>query len=89
MRLFLPLGDRPLNSATELVNAARMLAPDQRLWLIDQIWDSLPPEEWPSLPAEEIAEVQRRSAAYDAGQETAAIWEEVRTRLSLRKQADE
>jgi putative addiction module component (TIGR02574 family) len=69
-----------LNTASELVDAARLLAPEQRLWLIDQIWNSLPPEQWPTLSAEEIAEVQRRSVAYDAGQEKASSWEDVRAR---------
>ncbi len=70
-----------MNTATELVDAAKMLAPEQRLWLIDQIWNSLPPEQWPNLPAQEIAEVQRRSAAYDAGQESTTSWQEARERL--------
>ena len=78
-----------MTSATDLIDAARMLAPEQRLWLIDQIWNSLSPDEWPVLSETEMAEVQRRSAAYDAGQETASSWEDVRARLTLGKKADD
>lgn len=81
-------GESPLNTAMDIVDAARQLAPAERLWLIDQIWNSLPPEQWPSLPIEEINEIQRRSAAFDAGQEAASSWEEVRSRLPGRKKSD-
>lgn len=77
-----------MNNAMEIVDAALQLAPAERLWLIDQLWNTLPPDQWPPLPVEEVKEIQRRSAAFDAGQETASSWEDVRTRLGFRKQSD-
>ena len=77
-----------MNTAIDIVDAARQLPPAERLWLIDQLWNTLPPEQWPALPAEEITEVQRRSEAFNAGQEAASSWEEVRSRLPGRKKSD-
>jgi putative addiction module component (TIGR02574 family) len=77
-----------VNTGMDIVDAARQLAPHERLWLIDQLWNTLPPEQWPTLPLEEIKEVQRRSAAFDAGEESASSWEEVRSRLPGRTKSD-
>jgi putative addiction module component (TIGR02574 family) len=81
-------GESNLDTANELAVAALALAPEQKLWLIDQIWNTLPPEQWPPLPDAEVSEIQRRSAAYDAGQELASDWETVRARLPLRKSSN-
>jgi putative addiction module component (TIGR02574 family) len=88
--LFQPLDNKTsceeiMDTPVQLVDAARLLEPSQRLWLIDQIWNTLPPEQWPPLPASEVSEIQRRSAEFDVGQESAADWEAVRARLPLRK----
>jgi putative addiction module component (TIGR02574 family) len=64
----------------DVCNAALALSPDERLRLIDTLWDSCPPSDWPPPSAEWIAESQRRSAAYDAGETSAASWPEAQAR---------
>ena len=69
----------------EILIAARQLPSPERMKLIDTLWETVPPEEWP-LPSEAwIAEAQRRSAEFDAGRLTGSSWPEVRERA--RKQA--
>lgn len=58
------------------------LSPQQRLELIDLIWDSIP-EEIPYAPPDwHLRELERRIAAADADPAAAEPWEAVRTRLS-------
>jgi putative addiction module component (TIGR02574 family) len=78
-----------MSTVNDLANVARSLEPKERLWLIEQIWDSLPPDQWPAPSDGELAEVKRRSSEYDAGRTAAAPWEEVRDRLSRRISSDE
>ena len=63
----------------ELLSAAKTLDPSDRMRLANSIWDDVPLADWPLPDAEWIAEAQRRSAAYDAGEMSAATWAEVRT----------
>jgi putative addiction module component (TIGR02574 family) len=64
----------------DVFDAAQALPPTDRLRLIDALCDNFPPSEWPPPSDEWIAESQRRSAAYDAGEMSASPWPEVRTR---------
>jgi len=67
-----------MNAYDDVFVAAQGLPPSDRIRLIHALWDAVPPDEWP-LPSEEwIAEVQRRSAEYDAGRIEASPWPEVR-----------
>jgi len=65
------------NVETLLADAARLPVPD-RLQLIDAIWDTLPAESLPPLSDEWVAEIQRRSAEYDAGSAETVPWEQVK-----------
>jgi len=67
-------------SYQEILAAAQALSADDRFRLVDELWEKTPPVDWPVPSAEWLAEVQRRSAAYEAGQMTAATWEDVRVR---------
>jgi putative addiction module component (TIGR02574 family) len=58
------------------------LNPQQRLELIDLIWDSLPDEVPVSPPDRHLRELERRIAAADANPGAAEPWEEVLARLS-------
>jgi putative addiction module component (TIGR02574 family) len=58
------------------------LSPQQRLELLDLIWDSLPEDIPFSPPDWHLRELERRVAAADADPDAAEPWEEVRTRLS-------
>ncbi len=62
----------------DVLEAARTLSVDDQIRLIDRLQESFPPsDEW-------LAEVQRRSAEYDAGKVTASPWSEVRERVRRR-----
>jgi putative addiction module component (TIGR02574 family) len=64
----------------DIFGAAQNLPASDRVRLIDALWESMEPGEWPSPSDEWIAEVQRRSGEYDAGNMPASPWPEVRQR---------
>jgi putative addiction module component (TIGR02574 family) len=80
------VGRRKIRMATldELLNAAQTLTTGDRLRLMDALWESIPPEEWPVPSQEWVAEAQRRSAAYEAGETSASGWPTVRARARRR-----
>jgi len=61
-----------------LLADAKSLPVADRIQLIDAIWDTLPPDSLPPLSDEWVAEIQRRSAEYDAGTAETVSWEEVK-----------
>ena len=69
-----------MSTFDDILGAAQGLPATDRIRLIHELWDTVPPEEWPLPSSEWIEEVQRRSAEYDAGRLTAAPWPEVRAR---------
>jgi putative addiction module component (TIGR02574 family) len=56
-----------------LADAAQLPVAD-RLELIDALWDTLPDEALPPLSEEWVAELQRRSAALNAGTAKTIPW---------------
>lgn len=58
------------------------LSPQQRLELIDLIWDSLPDDAPWTPPDWHLRELERRIAAADADPGAAEPWEDVLARLS-------
>jgi putative addiction module component (TIGR02574 family) len=62
------------------------LSVEQRLQLVDDIWDSLDEKLplGPMTPAQET-ELQRRIAAHEANPTAGASWEDVKARLAARK----
>ena len=69
-----------MTTMQEILDAAQALAPAERAQLIHALWDTVSPEDWAPPRGDWIAEAQRRSEAYDAGQMTASPWSEVRQR---------
>jgi len=69
-----------MSSLHDILTAAQALPSAERVQLIHALWDALSPEEWTPPDEAWVAEAQRRSAALDAGQLTAAPWPEVRAR---------
>jgi putative addiction module component (TIGR02574 family) len=63
---------------TLLANAAQ-LPVDARIRLIDALWDTLPDDVESPLSDEWLAEIERRSAEYDAGMVHPIPWEQIRT----------
>jgi putative addiction module component (TIGR02574 family) len=57
------------------------MSPEDRLRLIEEIWDSLSPSDLPAIPESHRQELDRRLAAADANPAAASAWEDVRTRL--------
>jgi putative addiction module component (TIGR02574 family) len=49
-----------------------------RIQLISEIWDTLPEDSLPPLSDEWLAEIQRRSAEYDANSAQVLSWEQVK-----------
>jgi putative addiction module component (TIGR02574 family) len=72
-------------SFDELLSAANGLPAAERMRLSDLLRESVPPDEWPPLSDEWLAEIDRRSCEYDAGRMPTASWSEVRQRT--RRQA--
>ena len=60
-----------------LADAARLPVED-RLRLLDGIWDTLPNDALPPLSEEWTAEIQRRSAEYDAGKVQTVSWDVIK-----------
>jgi putative addiction module component (TIGR02574 family) len=69
-----------MSTLNDILDAARTLSVSERMQLIDTLWEEIPPSEWPKPSDEWIAEAQRRSQEYDAGQMAASPWSEVRER---------
>ena len=67
-----------------LLADASQLPVDARIQLIEALWDTLPEDSYPPLSEEWLAEIQRRSAEYDAGQVRAIPWDEVKADLFRR-----
>jgi putative addiction module component (TIGR02574 family) len=60
------------------------LTPQERLDLIDRLWDSLQDEEF-SLTPEQAAELDRRLATFDEDMKEAVTWEEAKKFLEERR----
>jgi len=69
-----------MSTFDDVLDAAQSLPASDRVRLIDALWDSVPPDQWPPPSEEWIGEAQRRSAEYDAGRMSASPWPEVRQR---------
>jgi putative addiction module component (TIGR02574 family) len=71
-------------TAEELLRAAQALPTSEQVELIAALFAGLDDADSPPISPEWLAEIQRRSAAYDRGETTAAPWAEVRARLQAR-----
>lgn len=60
-----------------LLDASQLPVAD-RIQLIDALWDTVPEDSLPPLSNDWVAEIQRRSAEYDAGLVVTVPWEEIR-----------
>jgi putative addiction module component (TIGR02574 family) len=67
-----------------LFDDASQLPIDQRLQLIDALWSTVPDDAALPLSEEWMAEIQRRSAEYDAGLSQPVPWEKVRAQALAR-----
>jgi putative addiction module component (TIGR02574 family) len=61
-----------------LLSDASQLPLDARIQLIEALWETVPEGALPSLSDEWLAEINRRSAEYDAGLVQPIPWEQIR-----------
>jgi len=73
---------------TALANEALRLAPQERLRLIEEIWESLAAEP-ASLPvaAEQLEEMERRRDRYESDPASLIDWQELKSKLQRRGDA--
>jgi len=64
----------------EIFGAAERLPAEERVRLVQALWDTVTPEDWPPPGDAWADEAQRRSREYDSGEATALPWQEVRAR---------
>jgi putative addiction module component (TIGR02574 family) len=57
------------------------LSPAERLELVEELWDSLAPEDLPPLTDEQMQELDRRYEALVRDPTRGSSWEDVRARL--------
>ena len=57
---------------------ASRLPVDERIHLIEALWDTVPEDSLPSLSDEWLAEIEKRSAEYDSGAVATVPWENIR-----------
>ena len=74
-----------MGTVKEILAAAQALSSAERAQLIHALWGTVSPDDWAPPDDGWIAEAQRRSEAYDAGEMTASSWSNVRERA--RRQA--
>jgi putative addiction module component (TIGR02574 family) len=61
-----------------LLSDASQLPLDTRIQLIEALWDTVPEDALPPLSDEWLAEINKRSAEYDAGLVQPIPWEQIR-----------
>ena len=61
-----------------LLSDASQLPLDERIQLIEALWDTVPDNAPPPLSDEWLAEINRRSAEYDTGLVQPVPWEQIR-----------
>jgi putative addiction module component (TIGR02574 family) len=69
-----------MTTVQQILEAAQALPAAERVELIHALWDTVSPEDWAPPHGDWMAEAQRRSEAFDAGQMTASTWPDARQR---------
>lgn len=67
-----------MSDYAHLLAEASQLKLDDRLQLIEALWDTVPSDSLPPLSPEWLAEIKDRCAELDAGKVKGIPWEEVR-----------
>jgi putative addiction module component (TIGR02574 family) len=62
-----------------LLSDASQLPLDERIQLIEALWDTVPEDAMPALSDEWLAEINRRSDEYDAGKAQTIPWKQIRS----------
>ncbi len=67
-----------MSDLNSLLTDASQLPVADRLELIEALWDTVPEDALPPLSSEWMAEIHRRSAAFEAGTAKTIPWDTVR-----------
>jgi putative addiction module component (TIGR02574 family) len=78
-----------MSTFDDVLGAAQDLPSVDRIRLVQALWETVPPAEWPTPAEEWIEEARRRSAEFDAGRMTASPWPDVRARARRKAGLDE
>ena len=71
-----------------LTEAARRLTPQERVELLDRLWDMFPiDEDTLPLPIGHVEEIDRRLGAHRSDPEAVVAWDDVKARLLGRTRA--
>ena len=73
-----------LETANDVLDVALRLPEAERAHIVDALINSLSPVHAEPLNAEWLAEIERRSDALDADNETTVPWEDIRARTRQR-----
>jgi len=84
MRYFAATTRKGFLMRRELLAELLELTPQERLDLINELWDSLGPDDFPSLTPEQEAEIDRRLDELEKDPSRAIPWEDVLARLRSR-----
>jgi putative addiction module component (TIGR02574 family) len=72
-------------SATEIINAAKALSLDERVELVQRLWDDIADDGYdPSLTPAQAAELERRVAEHHANPGDVVSWEQVKADSEVR-----
>lgn len=71
-------------STIDLLNSARTLSVEDRIELVQAIWDSIAQETPPPPDKELRAELDRRIAAHEANPSDVLTWEQIRHRVRIK-----
>lgn len=64
-----------------LLKEALALTPEERIELVEEIWDSIAPQEMPPLTPEQMEEIERRYDEMVRDPSRGSKWVDVRARL--------
>ncbi len=73
-----------MNDFHSVLSAAQGLPTEDRLRLIDALWDTVPPESEPIFTDEWAREIERRVAELNAGSAMTVPWSQVRAEALAR-----
>lgn len=68
-----------MSTIDSLLADAAQLPVEDRIHLIDALWDTLPADSRPPLSEELLTELKRRSAEYDSGLAQTVSWTQVKS----------
>jgi putative addiction module component (TIGR02574 family) len=60
------------------------LTPEERIELVEDLWDSIAEEKFPPLTPEQTQEIERRDGEHAHDPDRASKWEDVKARLLAR-----